>query len=262
MSKRLLLGAATILFISAAGLFYAEPSAGRRGPGEPAPTPMSARREAHQRRRAGKRLSAVSAIEGQVINALGEPVGGAKICAERDDALSSRVLSTHSDDLGRFRIEVEEPGSYTVCGSKEEDGYPLNLSGFHREDGVPVPKVNVEPNQTVSGVILQLGSRASVLEGVMIDSADRSPVSKAAIILRRADRPNVFYRIGIPEHKKNGVFKVLVPNVPVTVEVIAPGYEKWTYSRDGVPGHSDALVVNRGQKKKIEISLRALRTRQ
>jgi hypothetical protein len=260
MSKRLLLIAAPVLIVFAAGLFYAEPSAGRRGNGEPAPQPASARQEAHRRRRAGERLSGVGVIEGQVINAEGQPIGGAKVCAESDDALTGRRASTRSDDAGYFRIEVEEPGRYSVCGSKEEDGYPLNISGFHREEGVSVPKVNVELNQTVSGVILQLGARASILEGVITDSADRLPISKAAITLRRADRPDVFFTIGVAEYKKNGTFKVLVPNVPFMIEVDAPGYEAWAYSKAGVKGHPDALIVNRGQTKKLEIALRAKKT--
>jgi Carboxypeptidase regulatory-like domain len=118
------------------------------------------------------------------------------------------------------------------------------------------PKVYVEARQTVRDVILQLGSRAATIHGTVTDATDRKSVSKVTIALRRADNPNILYQIGAAEPKRNGIFKVLVPPLPFTIEVSSREYETWTYGENGSNGHSDALTVNRGQTKSLNIMLR------
>ncbi|HEX7957467.1 MAG TPA: hypothetical protein VF508_11025 [Pyrinomonadaceae bacterium] len=39
--------------------------------------------------------------------------------------------------------------------------------------------------------------------------------------------------VGEAEEKGNGRLKILVPTVPFTIEVAAPGYKTWTYSMGG-----------------------------
>lgn len=195
-------------------------------------------------------------IQGRAVNSDAQPVVEAKACVEKADALIGRQLCSSTDNEGNFRIEVPEPGTYTVFGSKEEDGYPLTISGFHREEGILVPKVYVEARQTVRDVILQLGSKAATIHGTVTDATDRKPVSKVTITLRRADNPNIYYEIGAAEPKANGRFKVLVSPVPFTIEVSSSEYETWTYSETGRNGHADALTVNRGQTKRLNIMLR------
>ncbi len=197
----------------------------------------------------------IEAIEGHVLNAEGRQVAGAKVYAELNDALTGIPPSNLTDEEGAFRIEVGKPGTYKVFASKEEDGYPLTISGFHQEGTNPIPTVSVLPGQSVSDVVVQLGAKGATIEGLIFDVATNQVVNKATITLRRADNPEVYYQIGPEEEKKGGKFRVLVPPVPVTIEVSADGYETWSYSHDGLNKHSDSLKVKRGETKKLTVSL-------
>lgn len=201
---------------------------------------------------------AVGVIKGRVVNAQGESVSGAKVSAERDSSGSVRLISSFSDEDGNYRIEINEPGTYTLIGSKEEGAYPETVSAFHfYGTDVVAPKVEVNRNQVIENVDINLGDRASVLEGTIIDYKSNLPVSsKTTITLRRLDDTNLLYRIGGAEEKKNGKFKVLVPHVPFTIEISSPDYETWTYSRDAKENGSDPLILNPGETKKLNISMR------
>lgn len=201
-------------------------------------------------------------IEGRVVNAEGESVAGARVFAELDSASSSRVASSYTDKAGNYKIEVEGPGTYTVYGSKEEDGYPLTISGFHQEGVSQIPKVRLEQDRVVRDVVVQLGQKAGYVEGVISDVTTHGRIDKATITLRRTDNPELYYLIGEAEDKEHGRFKILVPAVPFTVEVAAPGYETWTYSMSGRSDGSDPLSVSRGEIKQLSVNLRAKKTSQ
>jgi hypothetical protein len=205
-----------------------------------------------------RRNTAVGVIEGRVVNSQGESVAGAKVSAESDSSGPVRLISSFSDKDGNYKIEVNEPGTYTLTGSKEEGGYPLTISAFHfYGTDIVAPKIEVNTNQVIENVNINLGDKASILEGTIIDSKTNLPVSgKTTITLRRLDDPSLLYRIGGAEEKKNGKFKALVPNVPFTIEISSPDYDTWMYSRDGKGNGSDALILDPGETKKLTITMR------
>jgi hypothetical protein len=194
-------------------------------------------------------------IEGQVVDAEGQPVGGAKVLAEREDG-GARITFDVTDAEGKFRINVQGPGTYIVYGSKEEDGYPVTLSDFHKEVAAEAPTVYVADDDIARDVIIKFGPRASKLKGTIADAATNLPVTDAAITLRRADDPEIYYMIGASEAKTNGRFEVLVPPVPFTIEVSSADYETWAYSADGSGDHSDPLTVGKGKVRSLKIALR------
>src|SRR5687768_10247149 len=181
-------------------------------------------------------------IEGRVINASGIPVSGAYVFANSDGVGSSLDFSSITDGDGNFRIQVPEAGTYTVGASKESDGYPLTISGFHREFLDPIPRVEVMTNQVVKDVIVQLGEKAAKIEGVVRAAADNRAISRATFTLRREDNPDVLYRIGAQDAKEIGRFEILVPSVAFTIEVTSSGYEPWKYGKDS----QSSLKLNRG----------------
>lgn len=194
-------------------------------------------------------------IEGRVIDDKGQPIANAKVFAEGEDTTKSLVMTGMTDKDGNFKIDVPEPGTYLVYGSKEEDNYALTISGFHQEFDVHNPVVTVAQNQVARDVILQFGPKSSKIDGVIIDAISNRPVTKATITLRRTDNPEIYYMIGAAGEKENGRFKVLVPPLPFTIEVSSPQYDTWTYSNNGLKNRSDSLVVNRGEVKKLQIGL-------
>lgn len=195
-------------------------------------------------------------VEGRVINAAGEAVAGARVFVESDDS-EARIAMGVSDKEGNFSVKLRHVGNYTVYGSKEEDGYPLTVSGFHQQ--VPlaqIPKLRITEPETVQNVILQLGQSAAKVEGTIADSITDQKVRRATITLRRVDNPDLLYRTSIDD-EESGEFKVVVPAEPFTMAVDSPGYETWTYGDDGTRARMPLwLKLNRGELKKLQIALR------
>lgn len=245
MRKRLVVPVVGGLLLVAAGVYYAGPL-GQEANITPATRPA-----------AQPTTSPPAAVEGRVINAEGLPVAGARVFAEGTGATNSFVLSTHADKNGRYRIEVQEPGPYTLFSSKEDDGYALTISAFHQVSPLPVPKLNILQGQLVKDADIQLGSKASGVEGVISDDATGKPMRNAAVTLRRADNPQIYYTIGAAEEKVGGKFKALVPpGIPITIVVTEKGYETWTQKSDDVGQRVEPLILNPGETKRLTIRLR------
>ena len=194
-------------------------------------------------------------IEGTVINADGEVISGATVFAELNGAGSLNIPTTVSDKDGKFKIPFKEMGNYTVYGSKEEDGYPLSVSGFHQQVSLDqIPKLTIASCTNVNNVVLQLGQKAAMIEGDVRDHVTHQYLERATITLRRAENPELLYRTST-DATNAGKFRVLVPTEPFTIEVDSPKYETWTYTNDGAD-RPLSLTVARGQTKKLQITLR------
>lgn len=240
--KLLLMILAVVVAFAATGVTYLLKSA--------QPDKLSSRVESRQRAKIDFE------IEGRVINAAGEAVAGAKVFVESDDS-EARISMGVSDKEGNFRIRLRQLGNYTVYGSKEEDGYPLTVSGFHQQVSLDqIPKLRITEFKTVPNVILQLGHSAAKIEGAIADSVTGQKVKRATITFRRADNPDLLYRTSIDD-AKSGNFKVVVPTEPFTMTVDSPGYETWTYGDDGTSARmSLSMKLNRGELKNLQIALR------
>ena len=234
--------AAAVLVIGVTGLSYLL---------KPAQTANSSSRvQSRQVRKVGFE------VEGRVINAAGEAVAGAKVFVESDDS-EARIAMGVSDKAGNFSIKLRQVGNYTVYGSKEEDGYPLTVSGFHQQVTLDqIPKLRITEPKTVQNVILQLGQSAATVEGTIADSTTDQKVRRATITLRRADNPELLYRTSTDDEHP-GTFKVVVPAEPFTMTVDSPGYETWAYGDDGTRARMPlSMKLNRGELKKLQIALR------
>ena len=192
------------------------------------------------------------AIEGRVINSAGESVAGASVFAESE---TSRTFPGKSRKDGTFRIVVPKPGTYTIYGSKEVEGYPPTISGFHRPDEIQLPVVGVtEKEEVITGITVQLGEKAANLEIIIKEAESGRPIENATFTLRRADNPNIFYTVGL-EKKQSGRFKLLVPTSPFGLEIQSPGHMQWFYSKPVSGPPENALRLNRGATKTIEVVL-------
>ena len=193
-------------------------------------------------------------IEGLVINAAGEVVPGANVYVESDNAGLTQIATGLSDAAGKFSITLREPGNYTVFGSKEEDGYPLTVSGFHQQ--VPldqIPKLSIAERKNVTGVILQLGEKAGRLEGDISEAGTGQEIKHATILLRRTENPELIYRTST-EEGHHGKFKLAVPPLPFTVEVESEGYERWSYGGGGIR-KAESIKLKQGESKNLHIAL-------
>lgn len=151
-----------------------------------------------------------------------------------------------TDKEGVFLIKGLKPGPYTISAAKEKDGYAPSDSMFHSVNltlPLPVP-VTVLAGQQTSDIVIHLGPKAASLVGYVLDALTTRPIGDIQIMLRRVDNPDYSYMTG-PDLK--GEYKILVPPVPITIEVSAPGYEK---------RHLGSLQLRPPEIKQLKISLR------
>ena len=195
-------------------------------------------------------------IEGRVINADGEAVAGAKVFADLNTDVNGMIPTDTSDGEGRFSITISSLGTYTIYGSKEEDGYPLTISAFHQQVRLDqVPQITVSEPKTVTDVVLQLGEKAAILEGDLQDANTNQAVKAARIILRRADNLDASYRTS-SDAAHPGHFRVVVPfSTPFTVEIESKGYKPWKFRNQA---QEEAIALNKGESKHLTVRLRKL----
>jgi hypothetical protein len=196
------------------------------------------------------------AIAGRVVDSKGQPVAGAKVYADR--IMSPLGLRPYflTDEQGNFLIKNLTPGPYIVSASKEEDDYPPTDSIFHILGIVDTPQVSVYEQQTTSDVVISLTQRAPRLRAGVLDTISGKPINNAQINICRTDTPDNCYKTSLNLSEETGDFEFLVPPVPVIIEISSPGYETWTYSKDGGSDHSDSLKLNPGETKKLKIAMR------
>jgi hypothetical protein len=198
-------------------------------------------------------------VSGRVTNPEGEPIAGAEVVAVSARGSRGRRPRALTDGQGSFTITGLKPGTYFLDAKKEDEGYPSLRSSFHSAGLADIPQVTVAENQTVSDIVVRLGPKGAKLTGQITDAVTGEPVADAEITLRRTDNPSHFYSFGPNEPKMRGRFKVVVPPVPFTIEVKAPGYENWTYSIDGSGRRADALQIGGGDLRHLTIALRPSR---
>jgi type IV secretory pathway protease TraF len=194
-------------------------------------------------------------IEGTVWDSEGQPVVGATVSAMRT-LPKPQVPSSQTDEVGRYKIEISEPGSYAIVCSKEEDGYPLTMSGFHQEQPPYIPVIALQQGQVAQNVDLCLGPKMAKLVGTVSDAGTGRPLLDASIVVRRVDCPSLYYSTGLKEESVDGRFEVLVPSLPFTLEVTAAGYETWKYNKSSLKEDGEALTLGRGETRELAVRLR------
>lgn len=190
------------------------------------------------------------AITGRVLSPDGQPISAAGVHAEKSDFTFGRLLMFPTNDQGEFTITNLTPGTYKVSAAKEEDGYPPTDYAFYSAGVVSSPHITVYEGQTTSEVVVYVSPKAGKLSGRILNAATSSPIKNlqgVQLTLRREDNPELSLTMAAD---LNGEFNILVPTVPVTVEVSAPGYEK---RRLG------SLHLRREEVRRLDVPLRRIR---
>lgn len=185
------------------------------------------------------------AITGRVLDAEGRPMFNAQVQAFHTESMMGKVPTAYTDRQGVFLIKNLKSGTYNLPVAKEEDGYPPTDSTFYSVDFTQPQEVIVYEGQTTSDAVLHLGPKVAKLAGHIVDSTTNKAVVVEGVVitLHRIDNPNYLHKISTDE---NGDFEVLLPPVPTTIEVSAPGYAKKKF---------EALLLMRGEVKRLNIAL-------
>ena len=203
--------------------------------------------------RAQETTSSLGAIRGRVLDSKGKPIIKARVGASR--LVSGLLPSAFTDDQGEFFIGDLKPGIYMLTVSKEDDGYPNTISSFHYSPKIP-PQASVYAGRVTSNIVIQLGPKAAKLIAHLFDAMTNQPVEEAEISLRRVDNPNYSYLASPTQSQRRGTFQVLVPSVPITLKVSAPGYENWYYGKDGSKEKTGAIRLEPGTTMELTIFLK------
>ena len=169
-------------------------------------------------------------IEGKVVNKNGLPVEGAKVYAapsgEQRIPPNTKLATSVSDEKGQFIVHHVLAGTNIIMAGKEEEGYCNTLYAPFVENLAGLPRVLVAEARVSQGVTIVLSSCAK-LSGLVSDQETSTPIPEAQIHLIREDYPDLDLRTS-PDI--DGKFQFVVPKVPYTIEVSAPGYKKWKRS--------------------------------
>jgi hypothetical protein len=219
---------------------------------------------AHVQRTAPQNVEIQNAgISGRVLDAEGHPIAGLTVLAERTDIVIQPMPRAWTDKNGDFIIQGLEPGPYTLYTRKDEDGYPHTGSSFYDEGPSVELRVQVSTHQITSNVIIQRGSKAAVLQGVIVDATTNRPVQKAQITARQVHLSERFLSTGLFWHEGSdplkfvpGGFKFPVPSsIAFTLKISAPGYEDWYYKIPGSPELASSLLLASNTTKQLAVRL-------
>lgn len=193
--------------------------------------------------------SSAGAISGRVVDADGQLVFKAEVHALNTESGMGKVPTGCTDDQGVFLIKNLNPGTYKVSVSKEEDGYPPTEHPFHSVGFVEAPQVTVYEGQTTADVVARLGPKSAKLVGRVVDAINHRPVpiEDVRITLRRVDDPDNSYT-SVPNVE--GKVDILVPPVPIMIEISAPGYET---------KRVDSLRLRSEETRRLDFTLRPVR---
>jgi hypothetical protein len=187
-------------------------------------------------------------VKGVVTDENNKPIAHMRVHLAEDKAVVGhrilRIFETNTQ--GEFEITGVAWGHYYVVTEKEAAGYPDTELAFY--SNLSVPKVEVSPNVPTSEVKLRLGPKAAVLAVKSVaDASTALAVHSASVTLRRADNP----QFSITTSAGGAI---LIPAATdVTVEVTAPGYQKWTWAADD--GSSEKLRLASGESRTLEVQL-------
>lgn len=190
-------------------------------------------------------------IQGTVTYEDGKPVKDATVYAHPLDRAMMRILPhATTDESGHFVVSHLWLGKYAVGGEKLDEGYANMTSQFY-SDGKFETVVLSSPGP-VANVRIQLGPKAGILVGTVVDAVTNAALNPC-VEFRRAKNPSNFLSgTGLV----NAKYRVLVPsNADVFMKVWYGGHKSWYYPGTTQSAQSRALNLKPGEMMTIDIRL-------
>ncbi len=192
----------------------------------------------------------VFTVRGEAHDSSGQKVGCARVCAMPEKPVSGEFFPcaiTTAD--GKFLIQVEKAGNYRLVSDRTEEGYMSQYLPFYKQPAVPVPEIVLDGDNANHYVQINLGPKAGMLTGKIVDAATGRPVEDAKLILCHAAAPAVCFETGAKNVE--GKFSVRAPHVPFTLKIVAEGFmEHWL----GLDVDS-AVVIDPGTTMELPVYL-------
>ncbi len=190
-------------------------------------------------------------IRGRTLTESGKPEPGVKIRVNRmdDRGQAKAIRYVETDPDGAFVMDKLAWGTYRVLTWKETARYPNMAFSFYSNDTSPI--VKIDRDRPVAEITINLGPKAGLISGTVIDAATGQPVNPG-VHLWRILNPNRWIETAV-----NGSgFELLVPpDVPVGLTFQADGYREWTYPGPNATAANGPLVIHSGDKLSLDVRL-------
>ncbi|HKW25876.1 MAG TPA: carboxypeptidase-like regulatory domain-containing protein [Terriglobales bacterium] len=185
-------------------------------------------------------------VSGSVINLDGIPVASALVTVMGlgDHGGAGQLLTTAVDANGRFRIALA-PGRYVIRAKDEAHGYPDPNFLFSADPRARFPDIIVG-DADISGLKVILAAKGGIIDGILRDRVSLRLIPNGKVVLRDAANPDVLVQLSAD---RNGRFEFAVPNKPILISGVAPGYTSTLFA-DGEP-----LTLSGGERRDVSMTL-------
>lgn len=194
-------------------------------------------------------------ITGQVKDTYEHPIPNAKVLARLTPHTPGRIPTGYTDPQGNFSIVVRNPGTYRLYAGKEELFYPIADNPYYDVDRIAPPEIRVGDKEIIKAGTVLLNSQGAKLALRIIDADTGDPIDEVGIGFRRDDSPDGWLGTGLGQADA-GKITVLVPSMPIRMEVQAAGYKNWYYGGDGTVEQAFPLYLIAGTTEELEVRLR------
>lgn len=207
-----------------------------------------------------RRAKGVFSITGYVLDVNGNLVSGAEVHAMPIDR--GGLVQTSVTSAGRFSISLDVPGKYRVYASRGDVGYKNITEELFTLDPEAIPEVVVTEQSPKQTTVVKLRSKQSSLTKFVISSRPGEPLDSAQLIVQRRDNQNYRYIRTLKALDLRRSTELLLPSLPLRIEVSAPGYETWSSTDSAAQLQPNKLLLERPGTREIVVQLRhAKRTR-
>ena len=191
-------------------------------------------------------------ISGQVRDAAGRDVAGAKVCAARVGSPPGEgIQCTRSMADGQFTLRLARAGHYLVIVSKDTDGYMPQVLPFFKHSAYLPPEVTLDDENDSASASPILAPKNGALTVKALDAKTLLPVEDFRIIMCRTDMQAACFASS--GKNAEGRLKLFVAHTPFTLRITADGYEDWL----GLNGALKMPVsIASGEALEVEVYLR------
>lgn len=184
-------------------------------------------------------------IKGAVTDENGNPVSKSTVYAIPQDVSLDSITprSTTTNESGEFDFRGGFAlGTYKLYSKKDAEGYPDRSDSFYADPKLEVPKVELTEDHPSATATVDLGEKAAVLVGRVVDATTGAPL-KAKLVFMDEDGNSHSVLV-------TGKYRTLLPagkDVTLVVMVMSPDYD----SQVPMP----ALKLSSGQQMDVDIPL-------
>jgi hypothetical protein len=189
-------------------------------------------------------------INGRTLTESGQPEPGVQVTVDRaDGAVHAKAIRyVETDANGIFVIDKLQWGTYRVETWKESAGYPNTAFSFYSNDINPI--VSIDSDRPAAELVINLGPKAGVIGGTVVDATTGQPVNAGAHLWRASNNH------WIDQSVNGSHLRLLVPaDVAVGLKFQANGYGDWTYPGPNATTGNGSLVLHSGAQLNLDIRL-------